>query len=57
LLRQVWREWANALILVQPDSVVDWQRQGFKLIKSALQTVLVGGLAAGVAYALAKLIS
>ena len=57
MLRQVWREWANALILVQPDSVVDWQRQGFKLIKSALQTVLVGGLAAGVAYALAKLIS
>ena len=31
LLRQVCRDWANALILVQPDTVVDWQRQGFKL--------------------------
>jgi hypothetical protein len=31
LLRQVWRDWANALILVQPDTVIDWQRQGFKL--------------------------
>ena len=30
-LRQVWRDWANALILVQPDTVVGWQRQGFKL--------------------------
>ena len=31
LLRQVWRDWANALILVQPNTVVDWQRQGFRL--------------------------
>ena len=30
---------------------------GVSKMKSALQTVLVGGLAAGVAYALAKLIS
>jgi predicted membrane protein (TIGR00267 family) len=30
---------------------------GVSKIKSALQTVLVGGMAAGVAYALAKLIS
>jgi putative transposase len=30
-LRQVWGGWANALILVQSDTVVDWQRQGFKL--------------------------
>jgi VIT1/CCC1 family predicted Fe2+/Mn2+ transporter len=30
---------------------------GVPKIKSALQTVLVGGAAAGVAYALAKLIS
>jgi len=29
-LRQAWRNWANALILVQPDTVVRWQRQGFK---------------------------
>lgn len=31
LLRGVWREWASALVLVQADTVVDWQRQGFKL--------------------------
>jgi len=31
VLRQVWHGWVNALILVQPDTVVDWQRQGFKL--------------------------
>ena len=30
-LRQVWRDWANALILVKPETVVGWQRQGFKL--------------------------
>ena len=30
-LRQVWRNWANALIVVKPETVVGWQRQGFKL--------------------------
>jgi len=30
VLRQVWRNWANALIFVEPDTVVRWQRQGFK---------------------------
>ena len=29
--RQIWHGWVNALIFVQPDTVVDWQRQGFKL--------------------------
>jgi transposase InsO family protein len=29
-LRSVWRNWANALIVVEPDTVVQWQRQGFK---------------------------
>ena len=29
-LRSVWRDWANPLILVEPDTVVQWQRQGFK---------------------------
>ena len=29
-LRQVWRNWANALIIVEPDTVVQWHRQGFK---------------------------
>ncbi|MCX6928097.1 MAG: integrase core domain-containing protein [Verrucomicrobia bacterium] len=29
-LRSVWRNWVNALIVVEPDTVVQWQRQGFK---------------------------
>lgn len=28
-LRSAWRNWANALI-VEPDTVVQWHRQGFK---------------------------
>ena len=30
-LRQVWRNWANTLIVVEPDTVVGWQRQVFRL--------------------------
>ena len=30
LLRQAWPRWASALLLVQPDTVVGWQRQGFR---------------------------
>jgi len=30
-LRRAWRNWANALIVVKPDTVVSWQRQGFQL--------------------------
>jgi transposase InsO family protein len=30
-LRQAWRNWANALIVVEPDTVVGWQRSGFRL--------------------------
>jgi putative transposase len=29
-LRQAWRNWANALIVVEPDTVVGWQRKGFR---------------------------
>ena len=29
-LRSVWRNWVNALIVVEPDTVVQWHRQGFK---------------------------
>ena len=31
LLRRVWPGWRNALILVQPETVVRWHRAGFKL--------------------------
>ncbi|MES2390197.1 MAG: hypothetical protein V4555_01050 [Acidobacteriota bacterium] len=31
LLRRLWRGWKQALILVQPDTVVGWHRAGFKL--------------------------
>jgi putative transposase len=29
--RRAWRNWANALILLQPDTVVHWHRQSFRL--------------------------
>jgi len=29
-LRSIWRHWANALIVVGPDTVIQWQRQGFQ---------------------------
>jgi hypothetical protein len=31
LLSQVWARWAEALILVKPDTVVRWHRAGFRL--------------------------
>ena len=34
-LRRAWRNWANALIVVKPDTVVSWQRQGFQLFCSS----------------------
>jgi putative transposase len=30
-LRRLWSGWRNALILVQPDTVVGWHRSGFKM--------------------------
>ena len=30
-LQQTWKHWANALIIVQPETVVKWHRKGFKL--------------------------
>lgn len=30
-LRRAWRNWTNALIVVKPDTVVGWQRKGFRL--------------------------
>jgi len=29
-LRRAWRHWASALLVVDPDTVVGWQRQGFR---------------------------
>ena len=31
ILRRLWPEWMQALILVQPRTVVRWHRAGFKL--------------------------
>ena len=31
LLRGAWPNWANVLIVVEPDTVVGWQRQRFRL--------------------------
>ena len=30
-LRRLWPDWANALIIVKPDTVVCWHRTGFRL--------------------------
>ena len=30
-LRRLWPGWANALIIVKPDTVIDWHRAGFRL--------------------------
>ena len=30
-LRRTWRDWANALIILKPETVVGWHRRGFKL--------------------------
>jgi hypothetical protein len=30
VLRRFWRNWANALIVVKPETVTRWRRQGFK---------------------------
>lgn len=31
LLRRFWPRWRSVLVLVQPETVVDWHRSGFKL--------------------------
>jgi hypothetical protein len=30
-LARLWRRWADALVLVQPATVLRWHRQGFRL--------------------------
>lgn len=35
-LRRFWSNWANALIIVQPETVVHWHRQGYKLYWNAI---------------------
>jgi transposase InsO family protein len=32
LLSRLWHGWAEALAIVQPDTVIRWQRTGFKLV-------------------------
>ena len=31
LLSRIWADWRSALLIVQPDTVVRWHRQGFRL--------------------------
>ena len=31
LLRRIWPDWSNALIIVKPETVVAWHRAGFRL--------------------------
>jgi len=30
-LSRIWQDWKSALILVKPETVIKWHRQGFKL--------------------------
>ena len=30
-LRQLWRDWKSALMIVHPETVVSWHRKGFRL--------------------------
>ena len=30
-LSKLWKDWRSCLVIVQPDTVVQWHRQGFKL--------------------------
>ena len=36
LLRRIWSKWNNTLIIVKPETVVKWHRQGFKLYWNAI---------------------
>src|SRR5438105_1120652 len=29
-LRKVWKEWKSALVIVRPETVLDWQRRRFR---------------------------
>ena len=31
VLSEIWANWRSVLLIVQPDTVVGWHRQGFKL--------------------------
>ena len=35
-LRKVWKEWKSALVIVRPETVLDWQRKRFKRYWSQL---------------------
>jgi putative transposase len=36
VLRRFWPEWRQALLIVQPETVVRWHRQGFKMYRKWL---------------------
>jgi len=35
-LRRIWSNWINALIIVKPETVVSWHKQGYKLYWNAI---------------------
>src|SRR2546426_1623358 len=35
-LRRVWKEWKSALVIVRPETVLDWQRRRFRRYWSQL---------------------
>ena len=31
VLSRLWRDWSSLLVIVKPETVIKWHRQGFKL--------------------------
>ena len=31
LIRRLWRDWRGSLVLVRPETVIGWHRQGWRL--------------------------
>ncbi len=45
LLSRYWKNWEKSLVIVKPETVVRWNRKGFKLLmdKGLLAQALTGG--------------
>jgi putative transposase len=42
-LSRIWKQWRKSLIIVKPDTVIDWHRQEFRLFWTNLSQRKVGG--------------
>jgi len=42
-LSRIWREWRESLIIIKPETVIGWHRQGFRLFWTKLSRRKTGG--------------